>query len=135
MSQSIQALKKVTLSVQAGTEAAGFGLTPSPAKMTFIYAVASDGLSPFEVALGEKSSGDQLSFSLSGSEVVEFFGNLFPVLRQTIGLHLLPENLFLHIEILSVADPENREVVQALAGSLAHGGCGGGGGSCDCGCS
>lgn len=133
MLQSIQALKKVTLSVQAGSEAMNFSLTPSSVTIEFIYGVASDGFSPFEVALGDKVSGDRLSFSVSNSEVADFFGNLFPGLRQKLGIHLLPEMLFLQVDVNSVAAADNREVVQALAGSLAHGGCGGG--SCDCGCS
>lgn len=133
MSQSIQPLKKVTLSVQAGIDSDRSSLTPSPVDVAFIYGIASDGLSPFEVTIGDKRSGDCINFSVSSVEASEFFGNLFLVLRQNIGLHLLPETLFLQMEIHSVTDADSREVVQALAGSLAHGGCGGG--SCDCGCS
>lgn len=133
MPQSIQALKKITLSVQAGSEAMNFSLTPSSVIIEFIYGVASDGLTPFEVALGDKVSGDLLNLSVSNSEAADYFGNLFPVVRQKLGIHLLPEVLFLQVEVNSVTVADNREVVQALAGSLAHGGCGGG--SCDCGCS
>ena len=129
---TIQPLKKVTLAVQAGGARGSFSLTPAPVTLDFIYGVGSDGLSSFEVALGERSPGEVVSFSVLNTDAADFFGNLYLPLRQTIGLHLPPTTLFLQLEIKAVEDADNREVVKALAGSLSHS-CGGG--SCDCGCS
>jgi hypothetical protein len=62
----------------------------------------------------------------------EFFGHLFGPLRQVFSLQTLPETMWLQVEVTSVADADNREVVKALATAAGHAGCGGG---CDCGCS
>lgn len=131
MSQTIQPLKKVTLSLQAGSKVEDFTLTPSPISFEFIYGVARDGLSSFEAIINNKPPGEIINLTVLSTEAQDFFGNLFIPLRQTLGLHLLPVKIFLHIEVISVVDADNREVVKSLAESLGHG-CGGG--TCDCGC-
>ena len=131
MKASIQLLKKVTLSLRAGSKPEKFDLTTSPVALEFIYGVASDGLCPFESALHEKHQGDSLVLHVPTADAHEFFGHLFQSLRQVLGLQILPGIICLTIEVTDVADADNREVVQSLAKALAHGSCGG---SCGCGC-
>lgn len=132
MTTSIQHLKKVKLAILAGGEAGTYSLTPSPTVFEFLYGIGSDGLEPFESALCGKYSGESLALSLKADEAPAFFGRFLGPVRHLLGLHPMPPTLFLHVTVTAVEDAENREVVQALARSAGHGGCGG---SCDCDCS
>jgi hypothetical protein len=131
LTATIQHLKKVTLSLSAGSEPGKFNLSSSPVDFEFIYGVASYGLCPFESALADKRPGDILTINVSTNEGHEYFGHFFPSLRKTLGIQIMPVMLSLQIEVSRVIDAEAREVVQSLAKALSHGGCGG---SCDCGC-
>jgi hypothetical protein len=128
---SIQLLKKVSLSLMAGSTPGTFNLTGSPVVLEFIYGVASDGLCPFESALNDKHEGDTLTLSVPIADAHEFFGHIFQSLCQEIGSQIMPETLYLQIKVAAVVDTDNREVVQSLAKAIAHGNCGG---SCGCGC-
>jgi hypothetical protein len=132
LTATIKALKKVTLSLSAasaGVEAGKGKLTGAPVSFEFIYGLASDGLCPFESALQDKRAGESLTLTVPTAETHEFFGHLFSPLRQALGLQIMPQTIALKVEITSVIDAGNREVVQALAKSGS--GCGG---SCGCGC-
>jgi FKBP-type peptidyl-prolyl cis-trans isomerase 2 len=125
LTATIQHLKKVTLALYAGKN------IDEPANLEFIYGIASTGLCPFENALYDKGEGESLNFTIPASESYEFFGHHFLPLRQALGLQIMPEKIVLKVEIIAVADADNREVVQSLA--KAQSGCGHGG-SCGCGC-
>jgi hypothetical protein len=131
MQTTIQPLKKVTLSLMAGIKPEKYDLTGSPAAFEFIYGVASDGLCPFESALYDKHEGDKLALNIPAAGAQEFFGHIFQPLRQLLNLLIIPETIYLSIEVTAVVNADNREVVQSLAKALAHGSCGG---SCGCGC-
>jgi FKBP-type peptidyl-prolyl cis-trans isomerase 2 len=124
LTATIQALKKVTLSLIA--ESAG----SKPVSFAFIYGIAGDGLCPFEQALQDKSEGDSLSLTVADSQGHDYFGHLFFSLRQTLGLQIMPKTFSVKVEITSIKDADNRELVQSLAKAVS--GCGG---SCGCGCS
>jgi hypothetical protein len=128
---TIQPLKKVTLSLMAGGKPDQFNRIGSSVALEFIYGVASDGLCPFESALNDKHQGDTLTLSVPSGEAPQFFGHIFKSLRHVLELQIMPETIYLNIEVTSVVDADNREVVQSLAKALAHGNCGG---SCGCGC-
>lgn len=125
LTTTIQPLKKVTLALYASNG------SDKKAVLDFIYGIASSGLCPFESALYDKGEGESLNFTISASEGYEFFGHLFLPLRQALGLEIMPEKIVLRVEVTTVADADNREVVQSLAKALA--GCGHDG-SCGCGC-
>lgn len=132
MTATIQVLKKVTLSLiagSAGIQPEKINLTGPPVPFEFIYGVASDGLCPFENALHDKREGESLNVTVSTSEAHEFFGHHFVPLRQALGLHIMPATITLKVEVTAINDAENREIVQSLA--KAGSGCGG---SCGCGC-
>jgi len=129
---TIQQLKKVRLAILAGSEPGKHSLTATPVNFEFIYGIGAEGLEPFEVVLGDKWVGEHVVLTVTADEGPLFFGRFLGSIRQVLGLHLLPPTLFLSMTVMAVVDPDNREVVQALARSTGHGGCGG---SCDCGCS
>lgn len=131
MNATIQLMKKVTLSLMAGSETGIRNLTSSPASFEFIFGVASDGFCPFESMLQDMKKGDKLAISVKNADAHEFFGYIFHDLYQALGLQIMPETALLEIEVASVNDATDREVVQAVAKALSHGGCGG---SCGCGC-
>lgn len=132
MKTTIQQLKKVRLAILAGSEPGKHSLTAIPVNFEFIYGIGAEGLEPFEVVLDDKCVGEHVVLTLAADEAPQFFGRYFGSIRQLLGLHLLPPHLSLHMTVTLVADADNWEVVQALAKSTGHGGCGG---SCDCGCS
>ena len=132
MTTTIQQLKKVKLAILAGSEPGNYNLTAIAVEFAFIYGLGAEGLEPFEMVLGDKCVGDEVTLSVTADEAPQFFGRFLRPIRQILGLPLQPPTLFLHMTVTLVADAENREVVQALAQSTGHGGCGG---SCDCGCS
>lgn len=131
MTIPIQYLKKVKLTVLAGSEPGRHNLTPSPVGFEFIYGLGAEGLEPFEMALSDKCSGDSLALTVAAGDAAAFLGRFLRPIGHLLGLHLFPSTLCLYLTVTAVADAENREVVQALARSAGHGGCGG---SCDCGC-
>jgi hypothetical protein len=132
LTTTIQPLKKVNLAILAGNEPGKFTLTPSPVVFEFLYGIGTEGLEPFELALSDKCPGESLTLTVAAGEAPVFFGHFLGLIRHLFGLHIFPSTLFLHMTVKAVADADNREVVQALARSAGHGGCGG---SCDCGCS
>lgn len=132
MTATIKVLKKVTLSLiagSAGSEPGKGNLTGSPVIFEFIYGLASDGLCPFESALHDKRAGESLTLTVSTAEAHEFFGHLYSPLRQALGLQIMPQTMVLTVEVTAVSDADNREVVQSMA--KVSSGCGG---SCGCGC-
>lgn len=132
MTTTIKVLKKVTLSLRAGSTGSAPGEDneiAAPVIFEFIYGLASDGLCPFESALHEKRAGESLSLKISPTEAPDFFGHLFWPIRQALGLQVMPQTIALEVEVTAVIDAENREVVQSMA--KAGSGCGG---SCGCGC-
>lgn len=131
MNAPIQPLKKVTLSLMAGSEPGKLNLTASPISFEFIHGVASDGLCPFETALQDKRKGDKLVFSVRTADAHEYFGHIYHALRQKLGLQIMPEAIRMEVDIIAVSNADHREVVQSVAKALSHGGCGG---SCGCGC-
>ena len=132
LTTTIQQLKKVRLAILASSEPEKHSLTATPIVFEFIYGIGAEGLEPFEAVLSDKCVGGHVVLTLATDEAPQFFGRFFGQIRQLLGLHLLPQALSLQMTVMAVADADNREVVQALAKSAGHGGCGG---SCDCGCS
>lgn len=119
-------LKKLSLSVHAGTVPDSNNLTPAPILSEFIFGLGTSGMAPFEYELSEKHEGDTFSLSLRPEDIPMFFEHL------CICLPPLPANAdtyYLTITIDKVSDVSASEVVKALAGST---GCGGG--DCGCGC-
>lgn len=98
---------------------------PVSAEATVIYGIGSDGITPFEQLLFEKTTGDEISIEINVGHNHDFFGHLQCTLFNNRPL-TPPCILQLTIKTVSPADPQ--EVIKMMAQSAA---CGSG---CDCGC-
>lgn len=121
-------LKKVTLELEAGSAPGRMNLTNGPMEHTFVFGVASAGITPFEKAFFSGAAGDEHTFAIQGENACETLGHLRSAL-----LSRLPASppFFLKARITRIVQAGNREVVQAIAAAI--GGCSEGG-DCGCGC-
>lgn len=119
---AVDYLKKVALKIHTDT------LT---GKLEFVCGAASDGFCPFEYELLHKAPGDQLHLSVPQAKAVQTFAHLYMPLQKALGLTNMAGTMDLTISIISVCDPEPREIIQALSQAADQKGCGG---DCGCGC-
>jgi bacterioferritin-associated ferredoxin len=122
MPSAVDHLKKVTLEIQAGSRMG---------KLEFICGAASDGFCPFEYELLHKTPGDQLHLSVPPEKAVRTFAHLYKPLQKAVGIGNPAETIDLRVSVISISDPEPREIIQALAQAADQNGCGG---DCGCGC-
>jgi hypothetical protein len=122
MSIAVDHLKKVTLEIQTDTR---------KGKLEFICGAASDGFCPFEYELLHKTPGDQLHLSVPRDKAVLTFAHLYKPLQKAVGIVTPAETIDLNVSVISISDPEPREIIQALAQATDQNGCGG---DCGCGC-
>ena len=116
---TIENLTKVSLLVNTGREHAQ---DAPEATFVFIYGVGPSGITPFEKALFGKGIGDRMALDMDGASACESLGHLEKPLADQTGI-VAPDKL--DVTITDISRPQDREVVQAMAG----------GGSCtDCGC-
>jgi hypothetical protein len=122
-SPTVDNLKKISLSIEAGTSANRMDITARPQSMTFIYGLGSTGLTPLEYVLADKSTGDVILLSIRPGELARTFGHLQPLfeseLDDTAEVHL-------RVRIDDVIPAEGREIISAMAAAAECG--------CDCGC-
>lgn len=114
----IEPMKKVVLSISAGSSPEHMDITPQPFDFDFIHGLGIEGLSPFEQLLVDKEIGETVTMSLAVTEQGPFLGNLsFPPL-------LMPPDavtLFLQVTVNKVETASGREVIQELAHNAACG--------------
>ena len=122
----IENLKKITLTLQAGTTPDTMDLPLKHPEIEFIFGLAPEGMTPFEYELVEKTEGEEVLLLLKKDACNEFFEHLSSLFWD---LFEERDELYLKAKIDAVADAENREIVRAMAERAAHGG-----GGCDCGC-
>jgi hypothetical protein len=122
----VETLKKITLSLQAGTSPDVMDLIPEHPEFSFIFAIAPEGMTPFEYELAGKSEGDSVRLHLKKETCNQFFEHLYPPFGD---LWDGRDAIYLQIKILEITAADNREIIKALADMTAHGGRG-----CDCGC-
>jgi hypothetical protein len=79
--EKIEVLKKIILSVEAGTAPDSMDLTPQPAQFEFIYGLGTSGLTPFEIQLADKTVGQEVQLHLSREDIPQVFQHLafFPL--------------------------------------------------------
>jgi hypothetical protein len=123
----VELMKKVKLTFQAGSQAGAADLALPRADFSFIFGIGPGGLTPFESLLDRRSTAENLTFRLAGSETDLFFGHLAPALGSLFDGR--PE-VFFDVRIVGIETPEPREVIRAIAEITTHGR----GSGCDCGC-
>jgi hypothetical protein len=121
----VENLKKVKLSMQAGTSTERMDLTPTALEYEFIFGIGPAGMCPFEYQLVNKNEGDIVLLHIKEEEIHPFKGHL-----KLPFLDLLDENnsIYVKAKIVKIEQPDSKEVVKALAESTSHAG------DCDCGC-
>jgi hypothetical protein len=62
--EKIDLLKKITLSLEAGTTPDSVDLTPQSSLFEFIYGLGISGLTPFEIQLADKRVGEEIRLHL-----------------------------------------------------------------------
>ena len=122
----VENLKKTTLAFQAGTSANEMDLTLKHSEFSFIFGLASEGMTPFEYELVDKIEGDAVLLHLYKNTLNSFFEHLAPAIWDLLDHRT---EVHLKVRIKEIATAENREIVKAMADMTAHGG-----GGCDCGC-
>ena len=122
----VENLKKITLSIQAGTSPDTMDLIPKYPNIGFIFGLGSEGMTPFEYELADRTEGESALLHLKKENFTSFFERLNPPLLDLFDGR---DDVYLKVNIDAVTPAENREVVKAMADMAAHGGAG-----CDCGC-
>ena len=122
----VENLKKIALSIQAGTSQNTMDLLPKYPEIEFIFGLSPEGMTPFEYELADRTEGASVLLHLKKADVCSFFEHLNPPLMDLFDGR---DEIYLKVNIDAVLPAENREVVKALADMAAHGGAG-----CDCGC-
>ncbi len=122
--QTVGTLKKISLSLQAGSGSDKEDIISAPLFLEIIFGIGQEGLTPLEYALSEKSRGDTVQVVLKREEIPGFFGHNLPF---ELVNPKLPDTIHVRIRIEDIGPAEGREVVQAMA-ALA-GDC-----ACSCGC-
>jgi hypothetical protein len=123
----VENLSKVTLRLEAGTTAGNMNLSLPSSEFEFIFGIGPGGMCPFEYQLADKTTGEEVSMLLKKEETHRMFEHLNPPI-----MHLFEKQdlLYLKIKILKIEQPDNREVIKALADTASHDhNCG-----CGCGC-
>ncbi len=129
MTAVISNLKKVGLKIRAGDGKDGY-MFSSAEPFVFIFGVASEGLSAFEVLLDGKGVGEKVTLTAEQSELAGVFGHLYRPLMEFLGLAVQPRRLHLDITVSDIDDAQEKEIIRAMTAALGRS-CGGG---CDCGC-
>ena len=110
--EKIETLKKVTLSMEAGTTPEAMDLTPQPSLFEFIYGLGAKGLTPIEFHLADKTVEDEVRLQINGEQVPQVFQHLIlPPIK-------IPEDadvLYLRCRVMEITPAEQREVIKALA--------------------
>ena len=122
----VENLKKIALSIQAGTSPDTLDLAPNYPEIEFIFGLGPEGMTPFEYELADKTEGESILLHLKKEDFFSFFEHLNPPLTDLFDGR---DDVYLKVKIDAVTPAGNREVVKAMAAMAAHGGAG-----CDCGC-
>jgi hypothetical protein len=126
---AIGPLTKVRLNLTARADDSSGGPLQANAQLEFIYGIGTDGLSAFEKKLHGLLAGARMTIRAEADGMQFYFEHLRCPLIEALQLH---PPFDLAIEVLSVTNATNRELVHALAnrdGSGCDCNCG-----CDCGC-
>jgi hypothetical protein len=124
----VEHLKKITLTIRAGTSSGRMDLIPKHPEFEFIFGLAPEGMTPFEYELAGKAAGEEILLHLKIETLNKFFEHLIPPIGDLFDGR---DDVYLKVKIREISAADNREIVRALAAAAAHGG---GGCSCGCGC-
>ena len=108
----IENLKKVTLSLEAGTSSDHMNITPRPTDFEFVFGLGTLGLTPFEFTLADKKCGDEILVQLRQENLQIYFEHInLPIFRYTKDHN----SFYLKATIINVSQPDNNELLKAMA--------------------
>jgi hypothetical protein len=105
-------LKKVVLSVEAGSEADSMDITPSPRTMEFIFGLGPNGLTPLESELSNKGIGYEVIFRLKEEDMPHLFHHLSPPYSPSKD-NQTP--FYMKLRIMDITPADQRDVIKSLA--------------------
>ena len=125
--EKVSTMNKVFLILESGTSPEQMDLTSTPVECSFILGAGSEGLTPFEYELVNKTIGEEILIPLTRSEMGSKFEHLAQFITDNVNVR---DAFYLKATVVDVADADTREIVKAMAESVKHGhDCG-----CECGC-
>ncbi len=105
-------LKKIVLSLEAGTRPGASDLTSEPVSWGFVFGIGSEGLAGFEYALADKQEGESVEITLDRETLRGMLGHL----RIPLPLEGIDEGpVYLKVGIERVEAADQREVIRAMA--------------------
>ncbi|MGB5984743.1 MAG: hypothetical protein WBG37_05505 [Desulfobacterales bacterium] len=117
--EPVAQLKKMYLELSLAADLDQLGSAQAvPQRLNFISGVGSSGLTPLEFKLAEMRPGDSLRLRLAPSQWQSFFGHLSIAWPEAMAHS--PQRC-LQIKLLSIEQPTQREIIQALADVAACG--------------
>lgn len=125
---TIAPLTKVSLSIDSPAKEPNPLPSSQSVNFEFVYGIATEGLTAFELTLSDKIPGDRIDIQIDPTQARTYFEHLLHPLLEALN-NELPSHL--NVEVTSVSPVSDRELVRALAEKNEGGGCGGG---CECGC-
>ena len=124
-------LKKLTFNVWCGKSKKSLDNQSEALEWSFIYGIATGGLSDFEIAIDELGLGEVFELDLERSRLDSYFGGFFSPLVTRFVMPETGGTITFRFELTKVATPEPKEIVTAIAALQKQGGCGS---DCGCGC-
>lgn len=121
-------LKKITLSLKAGTTPQTMDLMPQSSELEFIFGIGTSGLTPFEYKIVNKTSGDEITLYLKRKEIYSTFEHMTRPVLNLLNVLKDQDSFYLKAHINNVVPANNKEIVKAMA---AINSCEG---DCGCGC-
>ena len=127
---AVDVLRRVRLSLAAGSAEGRSDIFPGPAPFDFIFGIGTDGITPFEYRLVHKLPGEHIEVMVDRNDLSRLFGHLAPQVRAALPIPACLARWWLSVTIEMVSTADGRDVVRALArlSEAAGGGCGCGGG-------
>ena len=130
MSEQAKVLQKLVFDIQNQSESK-VNATVEGHQFTFIYGVATEGLSDFEIAISELRVGEAIDVEVSEINMRTYMAHQFMFFCKQTGLADFSRSMRLRFRLCKQITPAAKEIVSAIAEVQKTGGCSG---SCDCGC-
>ena len=119
ISNRVENLRMVTVSMEAGVTAETMDLTSTPQEWEFVFGIGSDGLTPLEFALAGKNIGEEVLMHVKREDLANTFQHA-PITRFWLSRPL--EGCWLKLRVVGVREADQREIIKALAEMAACGG-------------
>ena len=108
----VENLKKVTITIEAGTSPESMDITSEPADFVFIFGLGASGLTPFEYELANKHCDEEVILRIYPRDIPVIFAHLdLPFFHQQPEL----DSFFLKTRIEDVQPATGRELIKAMA--------------------